>query len=316
MPHYEPISRVIYGLLSQSTGISLCKGSAVNASISSDNVVDLWNHNDDWNQDAKDIKKRAMNLVAANHKLNLPSKSLIPFFRKLRLDGHLVSQIDKTFLCFIHLKYLSLNSCGLTEIANLPPNIEFLSLNDNRLASTPDLTHLKGLVHLGLSRNSLSLINHNALPLSIQSLDISWNNLCDLSQLSSALSKMTNLAILTCLANPIALSNCYQYRIASCTTVKWLDEKVPNAVPSAESKELIRVKINRIKLCTVGKQSADPSIAFNYLVRFKLGSLIVETSKVDWNAEIQFPDDLKFELDISQHAVTSINGINMLTQRG
>ena len=115
----RPISRVIDGLLSQSTGISFSPKDMAKITLVSDNVVDLWNHDSKWNEDTPKIKNKAMDLLAVNQKLSLPRESLIPFFRKLRLDGNLISQIDRFFLCFTRLTYVSLNSCGLTEIANM-----------------------------------------------------------------------------------------------------------------------------------------------------------------------------------------------------
>ncbi|KAJ3122167.1 hypothetical protein HK098_003085, partial [Nowakowskiella sp. JEL0407] len=131
---------------------------------------------------------------------------------------------------------------GVRDAGNeniFPENLEVLHLNANRLTKFPKVSYLKNLVHLGLAYNKITSLSPlqpqrnetvtktnkkesrklqktlSWIPESIQSVDLSFNELVDVEELCCVFGECRNLKSLCLLGNPLCLYENYEHYILS-----------------------------------------------------------------------------------------------------
>ncbi|KAI8801280.1 hypothetical protein BJ742DRAFT_874045 [Cladochytrium replicatum] len=187
-------------------------------------------------------------------------RSLLAHIHTLRLVNRRIEVIDAGGLLeqMKGLRELSLNGNRIERVDNVPARLEVLCLNANLLAMCPNLGRHENLLHVGLACNRIGSLNsvdsHDAcakkprggiptqlsplpdrsgtvgrwIPRSLVSLDLSYNNLCDLGETLDLLRAATStLRILTLMGNPLSLVKGYRsIVIASISSLVEFDDTV------------------------------------------------------------------------------------------
>jgi hypothetical protein len=94
-----------------------------------------------------------------------------------------------------------------------------------RIDTFPHIDDTKTLLHIGLAYNQISTFLAFGLPQSLVSLDLSWNNIVNLTESVEALKSIPTLKFLILIGNPIFLhSRYYSEIILGLPKLSYLDD--------------------------------------------------------------------------------------------
>lgn len=161
--------------------------------------------------------------------LRLDRTFIRTFVKSLNMSKLRIREMDKELAGFAQLQELILTGNEIAEVANVPPSVEMLSLNANRVAAVVGLPSLGNLAHLGLAFNALETLSWigslgDSLR-NLRSLDVSFNRLVDLRGSLSDLGLLPRLALLHLEGNPFSLTAAYRrHCIASLPKLVELDD--------------------------------------------------------------------------------------------
>lgn len=151
------------------------------------------------------------------------------YFTELDLSGRSIEKVDKEIKNFTNLQHLTISLNRLARVDHLPPMIEFLEASGNHVSlfrpqGAPHPGPFNHLLHLGLSCNHLqSVTDIVAYCPYLRNLDISFNQLDDLSETAEKIQQLFHLERLSTEGNPIALTHGYRETLLSSPSLKQLD---------------------------------------------------------------------------------------------
>ncbi|KAI8818234.1 uncharacterized protein EV422DRAFT_195143 [Fimicolochytrium jonesii] len=169
-------------------------------------------------------------------------------------------------------------------LRGVPPSITILTLNANLIKSPPPISHLRHLVHLGLSHNTIHHLHvpnpkragsRNDLasqsderqtipwsaPPTLISLDLSWNRISDLRSALDVLKRWNKLRSLVMMGNPVYLLPSYKpLTLSSLPTLISLDDN-PVAKQKPSQQAASAPPISRLDLAV--HQLIDPPLPPN-----------------------------------------------------
>ncbi|BFZ18537.1 hypothetical protein BsWGS_21575 [Bradybaena similaris] len=154
------------------------------------------------------------------------------YFRTLNMNDKAVMEIDEGLLRFKNLEELTLSANYITAVNSsyLPASLKVLELCANDIDDITDLCKRPpALLHLGLGRNRIShlgsCISGTFWP-ELVSLDLSYNDLCGLTDIVNTFSKLPKLRNLTLQGNPMSLVAGYRgYVIDFLRNLTVLDDR-------------------------------------------------------------------------------------------
>ena len=173
-------------------------------------------------------------------RINKPE--LFGLFQNLRVTGQKINYIDPESKMLENLRSLDVSSNSLRRIENLSSGLVSLAAYNNDIEEF-DIPPSPSLMQLGLGFNKLTRVDPNSCDNlgSLVSLDLSYNEICDLDSLLLALSKIPGLKHLALNGNPCALLPLYRVRvIAALPGLTLLDDQTVEG-------EMLSKKMNRVE---------------------------------------------------------------------
>lgn len=136
---------------------------------------------------------------------------VINFFSEFNMRNQCIVSIDQTLAKFQNLKVINLSFNNIQKIEFLPPSLEELYLNGNRIneVSLSAAKPMKNMIHVGLSMNKIrqpALTQLVKVFPNLFCLDVSFNDLCDLNTSIVWLKKLSKLKMLSLEGNPVILA--------------------------------------------------------------------------------------------------------------
>ncbi|KAL5035344.1 hypothetical protein BDV3_005292 [Batrachochytrium dendrobatidis] len=322
--------------------------------IIQDAELDPWENADfSWSDEALALKEQFLTHIRKQDHSKPDSQFSLAYinkhFKTLRLHGQGIKVMDASLSKFICLEELSLTGNLISTVQNIPESVKVLHLNANKLDQFPKVSHLKNLLHLGISYNTISTVSHppstkqvqsitsakpklmtsriqtlkgltsptlhaqsiqpskaltmllkmdTVFPLTIVSLDLAWNNLCNLEETVNHLKVLPLLKILSLQGNPLCMVSAYpKYVTCNIPNLAYLDEKeVPKSALS-QSKTIVLEHLN-ISTVRLG-------IALKELTG------VIETSIVPSDNPEQPPDEYKYfiQIDIPNSGVVPVESV-------
>jgi len=122
--------------------------------------------------------------------------------------------MDPTLQKFTNLKSLNLSFNAISRIECLPPNLEYLYLNGNKVNEIGLNVNkpFNSMIHLGLARNQIRQValTHivKVFP-NLFCLDVSFNNLDNMENTVNWCIQLPKLTMLSLEGNPLIMSNSY-----------------------------------------------------------------------------------------------------------
>eukprot|EP01028_Stygiella_incarcerata_P003488 TRINITY_DN1697_c0_g1_i2.p1 TRINITY_DN1697_c0_g1~~TRINITY_DN1697_c0_g1_i2.p1 ORF type:complete len:720 (-),score=244.70 TRINITY_DN1697_c0_g1_i2:419-2578(-) len=152
------------------------------------------------------------------------------FIKELEIRSEKITCIGSKIMLFGALRQISVVGCEIEEVRYLPPSVEYVSLNGNRIKEFgPFETPLHHLIHLGLSHNQIKNVNwitkcSNSFQ-ELLSVDLSHNYLIDLVGTVRIINKnMPKLQLLEMFGNGFSLwENYFSYVARKCENLSVLD---------------------------------------------------------------------------------------------
>lgn len=164
-----------------------------------------------WSQENKDIRNLIMKIGYTNN-MTLNKPFLLDFYSQLCFEGRNITQM--TPFPFTNLKDLNLSNNYITQLVRgLPHSLEQLVLYNNSINTIDPSIFLPNLQYLNLGFNKLTNSNlgeqsklaiGNSFPV-LLSLDLSFNNIEDLSEVTNSLKAVVSLRMLGIEGNPLCL---------------------------------------------------------------------------------------------------------------
>ncbi|KAJ3316061.1 Leucine-rich repeat-containing protein 43 [Boothiomyces sp. JEL0838] len=174
----------------------------------------------------------------------------------------------------------------------------------------PDLQSYSSIVDLSLTDYKLQLPN-------LQSLDISWNDLCNLNEVINVLKILPNLQILNMMGNPLVLSQNYRGNLSSnLQSLRYLDELKVNRQELSNAKSQEQVPIEqlcklRLKISTIvgldqpippqNENLDQPPIQYAFQIVVELNGYehTFSTNEFNWNeTKIDYDEMVNLEVSV------------------
>ncbi|RNA40413.1 leucine-rich repeat-containing 43 [Brachionus plicatilis] len=180
-----------------------------------------------WSRDCDSIRER---YIRDRSSINL--KNIERYFSNLRLNSLDIEEIDENVKNFVNLEELIL-SCNLItgcSLSNLPNSVKIFDLSANLIQNIHDINvkSRTSIQHFGLAYNSIENLDTYFYPKhwqSLVSLDLTSNNIQDLTNLIIELENLKNLKVLILSRNPVVLYPGYRgLVIDSLTNLYSLDD--------------------------------------------------------------------------------------------
>jgi len=149
------------------------------------------------------------------------------FFTTLRLYEAKIDQIDPAFALLSNLTELALCGNKIQVLENLPPSLQILNVQCNRINSLEGIEKLPALRHLGLSYNKVESVLDlgQAAGPELRSLDIAYNGLLDLSEVIVEVQQAMSLRNLVLCGNPLCMIPRFRISVVSqLPMLRWLDD--------------------------------------------------------------------------------------------
>mmetsp|Transcript_14765 Transcript_14765/g.28960 ORF Transcript_14765/g.28960 Transcript_14765/m.28960 type:complete len:572 (+) Transcript_14765:165-1880(+) len=163
------------------------------------------------------------------------------FFKDLNFSKCGIKFLDKSLSRFANLEELCLTANKLEVLENLPSSITVLNAYANSIRTIAPPSPALKVLHLGLGFNNLDNCQQ-LLPFrhSLQSLDLSFNDLSDFKACMSALQQFSQLKYLWLQGNPLCLNKHYRsavvVRMPSLATLDGTPLKAENRASMPISK--------------------------------------------------------------------------------
>jgi len=149
------------------------------------------------------------------------------FFTTLRLYEAKIDKIDPAFALLSNLTELALCGNQIKVLENLPPSLQILNVQCNRINSLEGIEKLPALRHLGLSYNNVESVVDlgQAAGPELRSLDIAYNSLLDLSEVMVEVQQVMSLRNLVLSGNPLCMMPRFRISVVSqLPMLRWLDD--------------------------------------------------------------------------------------------
>lgn len=138
---------------------------------------------------------------------------LLNFFETLFFPRLGIQSLDATLTKLGNLRILNLSYNKITKLQNLPPNLKELYLTGNQISEISSSMRLPSLIHLGLAYNKLQddQVEHIVTNFpGLFCLDLSFNDLTNLTHIVQQLQTLPDLKMLYLLGNPLHLTPKYR----------------------------------------------------------------------------------------------------------
>lgn len=187
-----------------------------------------------WSNQAQTLGKLIQN--RENWKMTYMD-SLCSFFMQLALKGLRIDALDNELGKFVNLTELNVSNNNLKKLANIPPNVRVLHAYDNEITEISITGNaVKTLEHLGLGFNNIEDLSEEiSLLENCISLDLSFNSLSSIKELTNRIESMPKLAMLHVQGNPLCFYQQYGTHICSKTNLEMIDG---NAVEQREQMDI------------------------------------------------------------------------------
>lgn len=150
---------------------------------------------------------------------------LLEFYQSLLLPAQGIKQIDSPAQLFTNLKTLNVSENSISTLTHLPPNCLELYIDFNNLSSI-QINKKHPLQLFSASHNQLSDQHIACLPQTfpeLRCLNLSYNRLCRLKELTNVLGLLPFLRILASYNNPLSMLAIYYTYITDHLTLAYFD---------------------------------------------------------------------------------------------